>query len=179
MAVLTLAEIRAYLRYDSADTSNDTAHNIILDGGQRWIENYTGHLLTEREVVETPVTFPIARRLNEVPYFDLRWKPYKADSLEIGYLDSALEAASFEDVTLYAFDGTTRVIPTLAWPGNYLGVTFTYTAGYANAAAVPDDLFHALAIYAAMTDDERASPDAGAWRTLDNILGHYRLPVLA
>jgi hypothetical protein len=179
MAVLTVLELKKYLRYEAADTSNDDPLGLIVDGGQRYIENYTGHLLVRREVVESPAAFPTARRTGEVPYYDLRWKPYVADSLEVGYLDGAYEAATFEAVTIYSADGTTRIIPTAEWPGEYLGITFTYTAGYENLAAVPDDLLHALAVYAGMSDEDRAAPNSDGWRTVHALLDFYRLPVLA
>lgn len=179
MAVLSLTELKKYLRYESADTSNDDPLTLIVDGGQRYIENYTGHILVQREVVESPAAFPTARRTGEVPYYDLRWKPYVADSLEIGYLDGNYEAGTVDELTVYAVDGTTRVIPTSGWPGDYVGVTFTYTAGYENLAAVPDDLLHALAIYAGMSDEDRAAPGSGGWMALDHLLTPYRLPVLA
>lgn len=179
MAVLPLADLKKYLRYESGDTSNDDTLGLIADAGQRYIENYTGHLLTQREVTETPPAFPLARRAGEVPYLDLRWKPYVADSLEVGYLDSGLEAATFEAFSVYSVDGATRVIPTSSWPGEYLGITFTYTAGYANLAAVPDDLIMALAVYCAMTDEDRASPSSDGWKAVHAHLEHYRMPVLA
>ena len=175
MSVLTVTEAKKYLRYDAADTSQDDPLGIIVDAAQRWIENYTGHILVQRTVTQTFNAFPTAAPL----YFDLRYKPYVADSLAISYLATGLVAATFEDFTIHAHEGTQRVIPDTEWPGAFQAVTLSYTAGYADIDAVPDDLIHALCIYAAATDQERASPDEDAWRALDSILTHYRLPVLA
>ena len=179
MTSLAFTDVKKYLRYEDADTSNDSTISLIVDAGQRYIENYTGHILVQREVVESLTTFPVARVTGEVPYHDLRWKPYVDDSLEVGYLDGDYATQTFADVTLYPHSGTTRVIPTSAWPGEYLGVTFTYTAGYATAADVPDDLILALAVFTSMTDEERCAPESAGWMALDRILTPYRLPVLA
>lgn len=179
MAVLTVSDIKKYLRYDASDTSNDDPLGIILDGAQRYIENYTGHLLTEREVSEGIKAFPTAPVSGEAPYFDLRWKPYKADTLEVTYLDSTLTAGEYEDFTIYPYEGTQRVIPASAWPAARGGIAFTYTAGYAAVGDIPDDIIHALAIYAGMSDEDRAAPNSAGWSTLEHLLYPYRLPVLA
>lgn len=179
MAALTLAEAKKYLRYEAADTSNDDALNLIIDAGQRYIENYTGHILVQRQVTETLTTFPVARITGQVPYHDLRWKPYVADTLAVTYLDAVYESAEFEDVTIYNHAGATRVIPTSSWPGAFIGVTLTYSAGYATAAAVPDDLMLALAVFASMTDEERSAPESNGWKSVHSLLEFYHTPVLA
>lgn len=179
MAVLTVSDIKKYLRYDDSDTSNDDPLTIILNGGQRYIENYTGHLLAEREITQAVKAFPTARVSGEAPYFDLLWKPYKADTLEITYLDSSLDAGTYIDFTIFSYEGTQRVIPASSWPSARGGIAFTYTAGYATVDEVPDDLIHALAIYAGMSDEDRAAPNSAAWTALDHLLTPYRLPVLA
>lgn len=180
MAVLTPAQVKNYLRYDSSDTSNDTALGYIIDAAQRWIENHTGQMLVQREVTENPKAFPVARISGEAPYFDLRWRPYVADSLSISYLDADLALnEDFTAFTVFGYRGTTRVIPDVAWPGTFVGISFTYTAGYADADAVPEDLLHAICIYAAMSDEDRGETSSMGWTALQNILEHYRLPVLA
>ena len=176
MTVLTVAEAKKYLRYDAADTSNDDPLAIIVAGAQRWVENYTDHILEQRTVTQTFPAFPTAAPL----YFDLRYKPYVADSLVVSYLDADFATVSdFDAFTIYAHEGTQRVIPDSAWPDAYQGVSLSYTAGYADIDAVPEDIIHAICIYAAATDQERASPDGDAWKALDSILWNYRLPVLA
>lgn len=179
MSVLTLDELKEYLRYDSADTSNDTALGIIVDAAQRWVENYTGHLLAEREVVESPVAFPVAISSTALAYFDLRWKPADTTSIEIAYLDADLQADTFTTFTTYMANGTVRVIPETAWPTAKAGITLNYTAGYADVDDIPDDLLHAVLLYAGMSDEDRAAANSASWKALDAILLPYRLPVLA
>ena len=159
MAVLSVAEAKKYLRYDATDTTQDDALAYIVEGAQRWIENYTGHILVQRTVTETLKAFPTARVTGESPYHDLHYKPYDADSLVVGYLDADLEIdETFTSFTVFPYKGTQRVIPDSAWPGTYQGVTFTYTAGYEDIDAVPEDLLHAICIYAAGSDRDWETP---------------------
>ena len=178
MSALTLTQVKEYLRYETADTSNDNTLTIMLAGAQRWVENYTGHILVQREVVESPAAFPVAPT-GQTPYFDLRWKPADSTTIEIGYLDSDLEAATFTAFTSYLVNDTYRVVANVAWPTTGSGITFTYTAGYEAVDDIPDDIMHAMLIYLGMSDDDRAETNAMGWKALDSILQHYRLPVLA
>lgn len=123
MTALTLSEVKNYLRYEEDDTWQDDALGIILAGAQRWVENYTGHILTQRVVTETLVAFPA--------FHVLRWKPYVADSLTLTYLDSSYaEVDDFEAFAVFDALGATRVVPTSEWPTSVGGITFSYMAGY-------------------------------------------------
>lgn len=178
MSALTLTQVKEYLRYESADTSNDNTLTIVLAGAQRWIENYTGHILVEREIVESPAAFPSAPT-GQTPYHDLRWKPADTATLAIAYLDSNLVAATFTAFTTYLVNGTYRVVADVEWPTDASGITFTYTAGYADVDDIPDDIMHAMLVYLGMSDENRAETNGMGWRALDALLTHYRLPVLA
>lgn len=178
MAALSIADVKKYLRYRAADTSQDDPLAIIVNGGQRYIENYTGHLLVQREVTESPVAFPVAIQTGVLAYYDLRWKPYVVDSLAVAYLDTSKAPQEYEDFTIYPAQGTQRVIPASAWPGALAGVTFTYTAGY-ETDAVPEDLLHALCLYSGMSDEERGEASSAGWTAMEHLLIPYRLPVLA
>jgi hypothetical protein len=170
MAVISVSDVKKFLRYRSGDVSNDDPLSIILNAGQRYIETFTGHLLSRREVVEAPASFPAS-------YYDLRWKPYVADSLVVGYLDGESEAQTFDDVTIFAAQGTTRITGT--WPIATAGVSFTYEAGYEALEDIPEDLIHALCLYSAMSDEDRAAPGSAGWTALEHLLLPYRLPVMA
>lgn len=172
MSILTVDQVKEYLRYDAADTSNDDALQIIVNAGQRKIENYTGHILVQREVTEGFAVFPTAP-------LDLRWKPYVADSLTVGYLDSDLVLdETFDAFTIYTVNGASRVIASDGWPSGS-GVTFSYTAGYSTVDDVPEDLLHALCAYAALGDKERALQSEDSWGLFYEICKEYHLPVLA
>ena len=166
---LTVPQVRDYLRYDHTD--NDPALAIILDGAKNWVERYTAHLLTQRTVSES---FPAFRT-----YHDLRWKPYLADSLAITYRDGDFAEQTFADTRIYASQGTFRVSPATVWPTGAVGATLTYTAGYETADEVPDVLIHALAVYAGMSDEDRATLNGDSKHALNWLLEDFRLPVLA
>lgn len=178
MSALTVNQVKAYLRYDSVDTSQDSTLTLILAAAQRWVENYTGHILVEREVTESPVAFPTAPT-GQTAYHDLRYKPAQADTLDIAYLDADLEAQTFTAFTAYLASGTYRIVADVSWPEDASGVAITYMAGYAEVADIPEDLIHAMLLYAGMSDQDRAETNSMAWKALDAILTHYRLPVLA
>lgn len=178
MSALTVDQVKAYLRYDSGDTSQDTTLALIIAAAQRWVENYTGHILVERDVTESPVAFPTAPT-GQKAYHDLRYKPADIDTLEIAYLDADLAEQTFTTFTAFLANGTYRIVADTSWPSDASGIAITYTAGYAEVADIPEDLIHAMLLYAGMSDQDRAETNSMAWKALDAILTHYRLPVLA
>lgn len=172
MTALTLSELKNYLRYEDADTSQDTALGIVLGAAQRWVENYTGHILVQRVVTQSPTALG--------DYVDLRWRPYVADSLTLTVLDSAYaEDDEFADFVVYPVNGIWRVKTTGTWPTTYGGYTFSYLAGYEDAYDAPEDLMLAMALYAGMTDEERGEQSSQGWKSLYSLLEQYRMPVLA
>lgn len=166
---LTVQQVRDFLRYDHAD--NDPALTIILNGAKNWVERYTGHLLTVQAKTEGVPSFQA--------YHDLRWKPYVADSLTINYRDADFVQQSFADFTSYDTQGTVRVLPVSAWPTSAVGVQLQYQAGYATPDDVPDVLIHALAVYAGMSDEDRASLNGDSKGALHWLIEDFHLPVLA
>lgn len=172
MTAVTLPELKNYLRYEAADTSQDTALGIVLGASQRWVENYTGHILTQRPVIQTP------RTLGD--YVDLRWRPYVADSLTIAVLDAAYAVDdTFDGFVVYEVDDGWRVKATGAWPTTTGGFTFSYVAGYEDIYDVPEDLLLGVMLHAGMTDEERGDQSSQGWKSLYNQLELYRLPALA
>jgi len=172
MTALSLTELKDFLRYEPADTSQDTALGMILSGAQRWVENYTGYILVQRAVVQS-----VSRLGN---YVDLRWRPYEVDSLTITVLDDTYaEDDSFAAFAVYEVDGIWRVKPTVDWPTTKGGFTFSYTAGYADVYDIPEDLVLAVALHAGMTDLQRGDDSSQGWTSLYNLLEQYRTPVLA
>lgn len=175
MTAPSLPELKNYLRYESGDTSQDTALGIILGGAQRWVENFTGHILVQRVVTESPLAFGAS-------FLPLRWKPYVPsddDGLVISYLDSAYGDQTFEAFSVYQALGGWRVAPTSEWPSAVKAITLTYLAGYEDVYDIPEDLMLAVALLAGMTDEERGDQSSQGWKSLYNLLEQYRMPVLA
>jgi uncharacterized phiE125 gp8 family phage protein len=175
MTALTLDDLKNYLRYEIDDTDQDVALNLILKGGQSWIERYTGLLLTQREVTQSSAAFG--------DYIDLRYGPYLADSLTIGYLDAAGATQTLDAFQASVSNGATRIYPAVGatWPdvGTPAGITLTYTAGYADPDDAPEVLLYALGIFAAMGDDERAGGDSTSWGAIKALLEDFHCPVIA
>lgn len=166
---VTVEQVRDYLRYDTTD--NDPALTIMLESAKGWVERYTGHLLTSQTVEESFSSF--------APYHDLRWKPYLADSATVTYLDEDYTEQTFGEVSIYAANGTQRLVPTTAWPSTNSGAKVAYTAGYADPADIPDEFIHAIVLFCAMSDEDRAGLTNDGRNTLHWLLASYRLPVLA
>jgi hypothetical protein len=122
-------------------------HLRVLDGGEdaliqgyitaarRWVENYTGHILVQREVTEHHPAFG--------RFFDLRWRPFDPETVEIGYTDADGAGQSVSGLTASG----SRVYPAFNtwWPATRLntGITITYTAGY-DPGEEPEELLQAI-----------------------------------
>jgi hypothetical protein len=172
VTALTLAELKNFVRYEDDDTSQETALGIILSAGQRWVENYTGHVFVQRVVTESPAALG--------DYHDLRWRPYVADSLTISILDEEyVEDDTFEDFAVYQVNGIWRVKPHEDWPTTYGGYTFSYMAGYEEVYDIPEHLLHAVALYGGMSDEQRGDMSSQGWKSLYALLEQDRMPVLA
>ncbi len=172
MTAVTITQVKEYLRYEAADNSQDTALGIILDGGRRWVENYTGHILVQRPVAQSP------RLLAD--YVDLRWRPYVEATLSLTVLDADYaEDDTFADFVVFEVNGIWRVKPKTAWPTTTGGFTFAYMAGYDDSYGAPEVLWEAVALHAGMTDEQRGDQSSQGWKSLYNLLEQYRMPVLA
>ena len=169
--MLTVPEVKDYLRYEPTDTESDGALAIILDGGVNWIERYTGHIFVQRQVEEAVK--------GGWSYRDLRWRPYLADSLAIAYFDSVGVPQPYANFVAFPANGHQRVNLTGALPGSALGVSLTYMAGYADPDDIPAAMIHALAIYAGMSDLDRTMLAADSQTSLHFLLQDFRSPVLA
>jgi len=164
---VSFAEASAHLRL-AGDTSEQALVESYITAARKWVENYTGHVLVQREVTETHPGFG--------RFFDLRWQPVQADTVTIAYTDSDGATGEVTDLTVNG----RRVYPAYAswWPSTRLntGVTLTYTAGYAPDEMVDDErapfrqaiLIKLTALYErrGLTDDEQ--------RALDSFADQYR-----
>lgn len=119
---LSLAKQHLRVLHDSEDALIQQ----YVDAAAGWIEQYTGKLLTRREVTQIERGFNGQIRLFNGP---------DADSLTIAYTDTDDAPQTVSDAVLT--DGV--VHPAVAWPStaDNTAVTLTYTAGF---ATVPADL---------------------------------------
>lgn len=169
MTALTLAQVKAFLRYTNTDS--DGPLDLMLKAGQNWVERHTSRLMTQREITESFPAFS--------SYHDLRWRPFVADSLTIEYLDVDFAAQTFDGFVVFGFGDGSRLVPTTSWPIGARGITLTYTAGYEAAEDVPEVMLHAVALYVAMSDEERSTLATGGANALTFLLEDLHPPVLA
>ncbi len=173
---LTLAEAKAQLR--KVDTSEDGLITSYIVAAREWVEGWTGHILVSRTITESFLEFG--------DYLTLRHRPVTA-LIEVAYTDDAGEEAEYEGgvlktalypATVYPPYGET--FPTLGTDGV---VTVQYTAGYANAGAVPAALKQAMYLLIGHWHSTRAgvSPDKMEEVPLavKSLCGPYRVPPLA
>ena len=127
MAVdLTLA--KQHLKVETTD--EDALITQYLNAANAWVENYTGKLLTRREVTQEQACFDA--------YLPIYFGPDPA-SLTIAYTDADDAAQTIADALIVR----DRVYPADTWPtaADNTAVTLTYTAGF---ESVPADLDSAV-----------------------------------
>ena len=138
---LTLAEAKVYLRVDHA--TEDALITSLISAARQLVEQYTRQALIVQTVTETLDLFP-------------EWTPDNLDAIalsvnpviditSINYIDQngASQALTSLDFELDVISHPARLTSSTSasfWPSTLLtanAVTIVYTAGYANAAAVP------------------------------------------
>jgi uncharacterized phiE125 gp8 family phage protein len=138
---ISVPEAKKHLRVDSA--ADDTLIADKIQAAREWVEDYTGLILTRRQVTETLTGgFRAAR---------LRAWPIAADEpLMITYRDRAGAEYTIADATVRAKARPALIYPAAGsyWPGSYAArsVEVTLTAGYPTAAAIPAKLKQAMLV---------------------------------
>lgn len=161
--LVTLSTVKEHLRKTTTD--EDTAVGAYRSAAIAYVERYTGHILTQREVTDA---FPAWG-----DYLTLRHQPITVGdptpALTVTYLDTEGDEIEYEsrvvrDQTypwaIYPPFGDS--FPTLADNGT---VTVTYTAGYA-AGEVPDDLNAAVLLLCGHWYSNRAAVQEGQFQEL-------------
>lgn len=131
---VTVDEAKAQCR-----VTNDAENALIasyIAAAREWVENYTGHILVQREMTEQRECFG---RFIEIR----RWPVISVD--EISYVDSEGDDQDFADFVARTGVFPARVYPEASWPSlDTNGVaSVTYTAGYA-AGDEPRALLQAM-----------------------------------
>ncbi|MGJ0236980.1 head-tail connector protein [Novosphingobium fluoreni] len=161
---MTIETVRSFLRYDGVD--EDEALTIMLGAAIGWVERSTGILMTSREVTQETMFGPV---------MSLQWGPYKAETLQVQYLDASLATQQFTDLVVQP---SGRLVPASGWPRARVA-TLAYIAGHEDPSTVPMPLIHAACIYCSLADQSRGDISASGWQTLRNVLGDYWRPVIA
>ena len=118
---IDLADAKRQLRV-RGDSEDQTIRDAIVDA-RGWIENYTGLILTRREVIEALPCFTS----------DIRaWPIASIDS--VSYIDHVLADAELQTFTPLIARRPAR-LAAASWPSTYSGsaITVTVTAGFATA----------------------------------------------
>jgi uncharacterized phiE125 gp8 family phage protein len=172
---LSTAELKAHLRKTTTDEDALIASYGVA--AREWCEDYTGHILVQRAVVDSFSAWG--------SYLTLRHQP-----ITVGVPTPTL-VVTYENIdgdpTEYV--GTIRdqkypwtiypsgvAFPTLASNGT---IAVAYTAGYVNAAAVPEKFKWAIKLLVTSMFENRGSIDPEAENAVRFILRSYRGAVLA
>lgn len=130
--------------------------------GRRWVENYTGHILVQRDVTE---------RFDDFRRMRLRAWPIAPDAdVLLTYTDTAGVSQIFADYRLDVGERPALLQPAfgVSWPfgsGGSRSVSATFRAGYATPEDVPAEMIAAILVivdglwkHRTLTDDhERAA----------------------
>lgn len=174
---LTTAELKAHLRKTTTDEDSLIASYGVA--AREWCEDYTGHVLVQRQVTDTFASWGDALTLRHQPITVGDPTP----TLVVSYND--LEG----DETTYA----ARVIRDQRYPwiivppygdafptlGDNGAISVVYTAGYANAAAVPEKFKWGIKLLVASMHFNRGTIDEETKEAVRFILRSYRGAVMA
>lgn len=133
---LTTAELKAHLRKTTTD--EDTLIASYGVAAREWCEEYTGHILNQREVEDTYGEWG--------EYLTLYHQPITVGdptpTLTVEYTDDEGDFIEYEARVIRDFKYPWTIHPPYGFSFPSLGgpatIKVTYTAGYANAAAVPE-----------------------------------------
>lgn len=118
------------------DSSEHDVINVYIQAAREWVENFTGHILYQRQFVEQFEAFGDYLLFHKQPIVSIASIAYdSADDDQVAFNDFAFSAGTYP----------LKVYPTGLWPSlrtrGY--ITVIYTAGYA-ANDAPDALVQAV-----------------------------------
>lgn len=172
---VSLTEIKSHL--DVARDDQDDMLGAMIVAAREWVENYTGLILTRREVTEVLTSFSKLHTVNA-------WPLPVAPETKIRYIDGA---GVEQTVTGFAVRGWARPAaispePGTSWPaGGPVAVTFL--AGYADPVDVPYSLKAAIMLMVGDLYNQREETAVGvsisASGAVVNLCHPYRMPVIS
>lgn len=141
---VSLELMKQHLRLPADDTSEDTVLDSYIAAARKWVENYTGHVLVQREFRDQVDRFD--------SHFDI-WRRPVVSVDGIDYTDTDGATQTYSGTPVVRLDRyPVRIHPELngSWPalGANGDVVITYTAGY-DAEAEPEELKQAIMLLAA------------------------------
>jgi uncharacterized phiE125 gp8 family phage protein len=174
---LTTAELKAHLRKTTTDEDSLIAAYGIA--AREWVENYTGHILNQRAVTDSFGEWG--------DYLTLYHQPITVGdptpTLTVEYTDDEGDFIEYEARVVRDFKYPWTIHPPYGFSFPSLGgpasITVTYTAGYANAAAVPETFKQAIRLLVTSMYTNRGTLDAETERAVRFMLRSYRGAVMA
>lgn len=151
---VSLGEAKSQCRVYHDDENGHFVRSI--SAARAYVENITGSVLVQREIIE--------RRDDFGSYIELHRRPVIEDSVEISYIDADGVSQDYEDFVAQTAREPARLYPEAGgeWPAlfDYGGVTVTYTAGYA-AGEEPPELVQATLLLIGHWYDNREAVTVG------------------
>lgn len=139
---ISTAEAKKHLRVDSSTDDTLIAGNIVA--AREWVEDYTGLVLARREVTESLSSFRAQTKLRA-------WPIAANLPVTIVYRDTTGAEQTIATANLRAASRPGLIYPALGtrWPhaDTVTGsIDVTFTAGYADAASIPQVLKQAMLV---------------------------------
>lgn len=174
---LTTAELKSQLRKTTTD--EDTLIAAYGVAAREWVEHYTGHILNQREVEDNFGEWG--------DYLTLRYQPITVDdptpTLTVEYTDDEGDFIEYAERVIRDFQYPWTVHPPYGLPFPSLGgpatIKVTYTAGYADAASVPEKFKQAIRVLVASMFENRGAMSEESQQTARFLLRSYRGAVMA
>ncbi|MGK2908749.1 MAG: head-tail connector protein [Sphingobium sp.] len=144
---ITLEQAKMQCRILADD--EDALITSYIKAARQWVEEYTGHILVQREITETVEAFGGYVQISARPIVSV-------DS--IAYVDSDGQSQPFTGYTANVGKAPLRIWPTGSWPtlGTNSYATVTYTAGYV-AGEEPQPLLQAMLLLVGHFWSQRAA----------------------
>jgi uncharacterized phiE125 gp8 family phage protein len=171
---VSLAEIKRHL--DIVRNDQDEMLLGMIIAAREWVENYTGLILTRREVTEVAPSFCGLRTISA-------WPLPVSPVTTIRYIDAAGEEQTTTGFNVIAWSRPATIRPAVGgrWPSGG-PIAVTVLAGYATPAEVPYSLKAAISLMVGDFYNQREETAVGvsiqASGAVTNLCHPYRMPVI-
>lgn len=166
---VSLADAKAHLRV--LDDSEDALITGYIRAARQWVEDYTGHVLLRRMIVEQFQEWG--------DYLTLYHRPLISVA-SIDYADADGEPAEFEDYAFAAGQYPALIYPISSFPtlGTNGAITATFVAGYQDGEH-PEPLIHAIKVLLTAMFMNRGGGWSDAETAARALCKRYRPPGMA